>query len=195
MTGKTHMAIGITAGLAMSAGQTVETQLILVISSAVGSLVPDIDHPKAKLNQKLLFLKNEFYRVLFYLSLTGGSIYLYLKTGNTVFGLLSIMTFFTGISNHRGFTHSIIGFLTAISIVKIVALKYKLPMVYSGFTLGYLLHLVADFFTVKGIKLFYPLNKNVSSPIMIKTDNNLENVIFALLSIYSMFFLLNSLNI
>ncbi|NMB27491.1 MAG: metal-dependent hydrolase, partial [Tissierellia bacterium] len=47
MTGKTHVAIGIAAGLTISFGQRVENQLILVLASALGSLIPDLDHPKA----------------------------------------------------------------------------------------------------------------------------------------------------
>lgn len=195
MTGQTHMAIGITAGLALSAGQPIETQLTLILASTLGSLAPDLDHPKAKLNQRLLLHKNKLYRILFYLSLALGSTYLYFTTEKAIFGLLGIMTFFTGLSTHRGFTHSILGFITATSIVKIIALEYGLPHVYSGFSIGYISHLIADFFTVKGIKLFYPLDTFVSSPIMIKTDNSLENIIMTLLSLYSICFLLKSLNL
>jgi len=163
----------------------------LVLASALGSLIPDLDHPKSRLNQKLLFIKNGFYRTLFYLSLATGSIYLYLVTDNNVFGLLSIMAFFIGISSHRSFTHSIVGFLVAAYIVKVATAKYSLPSIYSGFVIEYVSHLVADFFTVKGIKLFYPLKTNISSSIMIKTNSGLENVIFTLLSLYSVFLLIN----
>lgn len=191
MTGKTHMAIGIAAGLTISAGQPIESQLVLVLASALGSLIPDLDHPKAKLNQNLLHFKSKFYKTLFYLFLTAGFIYLYFITENHIFGLLSIMTFFIGISSHRSFTHSIVGFLVAACIVKVATVKYNLPSIYSGFIIGYVSHLVADFFTVKGIKLFYPLKTNISSPIMIKTNSGLENVIFTLLSLYSVFLLIN----
>lgn len=37
--------------------------------------------------------------------------------------------------------------------------------------IGYVLHLVAGFFSIKGIKLFYPLKTSVSSPIMIREFN------------------------
>jgi len=191
MTGKTHIAIGITAGLILSSGQPVENQLILILSSALGSLVPDLDHPKSKLNQKLLFINNKFYSALFYLSLTAGSIYLYFSTGNYVFSILGVITLLIGISIHRSFTHSIVGILLFSWIMKIVTLKYNLPSLYSGFVLGYVLHLVADFFTVKGIKLFFPLNLSISSPIIIKTSSVSENIIFTLLSLYSMFLLKN----
>lgn len=189
MTGKTHVAIGIVAGLTISAEQPLENQLILVLASILGSLLPDLDHPKAKLNQKLLFIKNKSYRTLFYLSIAGGFIYLYFQTESDILGLLGLMAFFIGISNHRSFTHSIVGFLVVSSIVKLITVKYSLPSIYSGFVIGYALHLIADFLTIKGIQLFYPLKINVSSPIVINTKGNLEEILFTLLSLYSIFLL------
>lgn len=187
MTGKTHVAIGIVAGLTISAEQPLENQLILVLASVLGSLVPDLDHPKAKLNRKLLFIKNKFYKTLFYLSLAAGFIYFYFQAENNVFGLLGLMTFFIGISSHRSFTHSIVGLLVASSIVKLFAV----PSIYAGFVIGYVLHLIADLFTIKGIKLFYPLKTNISSPVVINTNNGLEDIIFILLSLYSLFLVFN----
>lgn len=195
MTGKTHVAIGIVAGLTMSVGQPMENQLFIVLASALGSLIPDLDHPKAKLNQKILFLKNEFYRALFYISLSIVFIYLYFSFKNNLFGLLGIMMFFIGISSHRGFTHSIVGFLTFSSVMRLVAIEYNLFSAYSGFVIGYVLHLVADFFTAKGIQLFYPLKTKSSSPIIIRTDSTLEDIIFMLLGLYSIFLLYNYIKI
>lgn len=190
MTGKTHIAIGVTVGLILSAGQPVENQIALVLSAALGSLVPDLDHPKAKLNQKLLIFKNKFYSSLFYLALTAGFIFLSYFSGNFVFKLLAIITFLIGTSTHRGFTHSIIGFLLFSWMVKLVTIEYQLNSIYLGFTTGYLLHLVADFFTLKGIKLFFPLDENISSPIILKPNTILEELIFICLSIYSLFLLI-----
>ncbi|MDR7871152.1 MAG: metal-dependent hydrolase [Tissierellaceae bacterium] len=192
MTGKTHIAIGIVAGLTISAELPLENQLILISASALGSLIPDLDHPKAKLNQKLLFIKNKLYRTLFYLSISAGFLQLYVNTQNNIFSLLGFTSFFIGISSHRSFTHSIIGFLASISIVKLFAVKFNLPYIYNGFVIGYASHLVADFFTIKGIKLFYPSKTNISSPIIIKTNNCLENLIFVLLSLYSIILLFNN---
>lgn len=195
MTGKTHMAIGIVAALTVSVGQPIENQLVLVAASVIGSLIPDLDHPKAKLNQKLLFIKNEIYRVLFYLSLATGLIYLYFLTENNIFGLLGIVTLFIGLSSHRGFTHSIIGFLAVSYMVKLATVKYNLSLVYSGFIIGYVLHLLADFFTIKGVRLFFPLKTNISSPIIIKPNSEFENILFVLLTIYSIFLLYNFIKI
>lgn len=190
MTGKTHIAIGIAAGLTLSSELPVEQQLILIGSSVIGSLIPDLDHPNSKLNQKLLLFNNNFYRVIFYLFLSSICMFLYFSTRSKFFGLLGIITFLIGLSNHRGFTHSVFGFLICATIVKIGATEYKLPSVYSGFTIGYILHLVADFFTPQGIKLFYPLKSNVSAPITITTDSPQEKILFTVLSIYSVLLLL-----
>ena len=92
MTGKTHVAIGIATALTISLKQPVESQLVLVISSAIGSLVPDLDHPKGKLNQKLLLIKNNLYRALFYLSLGGIFMYLYFSKEMKPFLLLGIVS-------------------------------------------------------------------------------------------------------
>lgn len=191
MTGKTHMAIGVAAGLTVSIQQPLQNQIMIVLASVLGSLIPDLDHPKSKLNQKLLFFKNKFYRVLFYLALAGGLMYLYFLTKYNVFGLLGITSFLIGVSSHRSFTHSIIGFLVISYIIKLITTKYNLPYAYLGFIIGYVLHLAADFFTIKGIQLFYPLKLNVASPIIINTKSRFEDVIFTLLSVYIMFLIFN----
>ena len=187
MTGKTHVAIGVATALTLSLDKSPENLIILVLASSLGSLVPDLDHPKAKLNQKLLWKNNKIYKTLFFIAL--GSIFMFLYFSKNIKPLLiiSVVFFLLGISSHRGFTHSILGFLASIYMVRIGTLKYNLPFIYYGFMLGYILHLVADFFTPMGIKLFYPLNVNVSSPITIRTNSKTEKIIFMLLSVYSIF--------
>lgn len=193
MTGKTHMAIGIAAALTISFNQSVESQLILVISSAIGSLIPDLDHPKSKLNQKLLFINNNLYRALFYLSISGVFMYLYFSIENKFFMLLGLVSCLVGVSSHRSFTHSIIGFLLASSIIGMSTFKFNLPSIYTGFVVGYALHLIADSFTPRGIRLFYPIKANISFPITIKTNSKAEKIIFSLLSIYCICLLFNYL--
>ncbi|HLR21318.1 MAG TPA: metal-dependent hydrolase [Tissierellaceae bacterium] len=195
MTGKTHAAVGLVTGLALSAGEPIETKLIFVVASTIGSLAPDLDHPKAKLNQRLLLFKNKFYSFLFYLLLAAGSVYLYISTKNVLFGLLGTMAFLISISSHRGFTHSVLGFLISTYIIKIIAIEYSLPNMYCGFSIGYLTHIIADFFTVRGIQLFYPLDKRVSSPIVLNTNNFLESIVLTAISFYSMYLLYLSIQI
>lgn len=190
MTGKTHVAMGIAAGLTLSHGQSLENQFLIVLASMVGSLMPDLDHPKGKLNQKVLWINNNLYRMIFYLAL--GSLFIYLSfiTNNKHLVLLGIVFSLIGISSHRGFTHSIVGFLLSASIIKMGTINYGLDTLYLGFIIGYVLHLIADFFTPRGIRLFYPLKVNVSSPINIKTNSYWEKIIFTILSLYCVFFLI-----
>ncbi len=193
MTGKTHVAIGVAAALTISSGQPLGNQLGMVLTAMISSLIPDLDHPKSKLNQKILFINNNLYRKLFYISLGSLFIYLYFLREMKLFLLLGIISFLIGISNHRGFTHSILGFLASSSIVALGTLDYGLIHIYYGFILGYILHIVADFFTSKGVKLFYPLDNSISFPIKIKTNGKLEKVLFVVLSIYSVFYCLGIL--
>lgn len=193
MTGKTHMAIGIATGLILARAEPAQTQLVCILACAVGSLVPDLDHPKAKLNQNILLLKNKFNSILLYLSLTIGFIYLYFTKENILFGLVALMTFLISISTHRGFTHSILGYVLATSIVRILSLEYDLPYMYLGFSIGYITHLIGDFLTVKGIKLFYPIGKNIAFPIMsISNKNSIKNISLMLLGLYFIYFLSTS---
>lgn len=193
MTGKTHVAIGMAAALTISAGQPLERQLGIIVAAAISSLIPDLDHPKGKLNQKILLFNSKLYRTLFYLSLGSVFIYLYFLRETKPFLLLGIMSFLIGVSTHRGFTHSILGFLTSTFIVALGTLNYGLNSIYSGFIIGYVLHIIADFFTPKGIKLFYPLNYKISSPITIKTNSKLEAILVLVLSVYSICLLLGYL--
>ncbi len=73
--------------------------------------------------------------------------------------------------NHRGFLHSFV-FLALISLI----FYLLLPIVMLGFVLGYGLHLVADGFTIQGIKPFYPFKRRLRW--RIKTGGKLEVIIF-----------------
>lgn len=195
MTGKTHVAIGIAAALTITQGQPLENQIVMVVTTALSSLFPDLDHPKSKLNQKILFVNNKFFKTLFYLALAGLLFYAYISTEIMALLFLSIAAGLIGISVHRGFTHSLIGLLSYSFLVKFIATEYNVEFLYKGFVLGFTLHLVADFFTSHGIKLFYPINKNISSPIVIKTNNSIEKLIFLVLSIYSLILIFKNLQI
>ena len=190
MTGKTHIAIGIAAALTISYGQPLENQSVIVLVSAISSLIPDLDHPKGKINQKILLVKNNFYRVSFYVLVGIVFTYLYYLSKLKFLLFLGIGSFLVGISSHRGFTHSIVGFLASTTIVSLGKLDYGLDSIYSGFIIGYFLHIVADLFTSKGVKLFYPLNNKISFPITIKTNSKFEKILFRLLVIYCVWLLL-----
>ena len=72
---------------------------------------------------------------------------------------------------HRGMMHS---FSFLILVTFFLALFF--PIISLGFFLGYGLHLLADSFTVRGVRLFYPLKKKSCGKI--KTGKRTETAVF-----------------
>ncbi len=191
MTGKTHIAIGVATGLALGKGLPLEKQLIIVTAAVVGSLAPDLDHPNGALNQKLLKVNNNFFRLLMYGLCSVAFLYLYLYKNLDLFLPISIITLVVGVSGHRSFTHSIIGTLAFGFIAKAIGAELNEGLIYEGFIAGYISHLVADFFTPKGIKLFFPAKVSIASPISLKSSSPLEDFIFLAFSVYSILMMMN----
>jgi len=82
--------------------------------------------------------------------------------------LARILQFFT---KHRGMIHSFT-FLLSITLVLVLVL----PVFAFGFFLGYGLHLLADSFTITGIRFFYPSKKKITGNL--KTGGRFESFIF-----------------
>lgn len=195
MTGKTHLSLGATAALSLTMDMPIKSKALILGFSLIGSLTPDLDHPRAKINQKLLIFKNGISKFLLYFTLGCISIYFHFISDNEVFLPLGIVLILLGYSSHRSFTHSILGLFLASVVVRIISEKYGLIDMYYGFLLGYTTHLVADFFNPRGIQIFYPLKKRFSAPITIKTGGKLENKIFIISTIYSLILLLISFEV
>jgi len=114
---------------------------------------------------------NPDYRIVFILV---AIIAAYLPDIDTKFSVLGkkktfrILQFFT---KHRGMIHS----FTFLAIITILFVLF-LPVLALPFFLGYGLHLLADSFTITGIKLFYPFKKKTSWKI--RTGGKSETIIF-----------------
>ena len=81
-----------------------------------------------------------------------------------------ILQFFT---KHRGIIHS----YTLLLIITMIFVLF-IPLIALPFFLGYGLHLLADSFTLTGIKPFYPFKKQISGKI--KTGGKFEKAILVL---------------
>jgi inner membrane protein len=193
MTGKTHMMLGATVGVATAVNYPLEGGIVLVACAIFGSLIPDLDHPKSRLNQSLLPFRNKLFKMLVYLTL--GTILLLLepKTNASAVRLLGLGLIITGLSHHRSFTHSLFGLTVYSTIVYLGMQEIGLREAYIGFSLGYLTHLMADFVTKGGIEILYPCKKNFSFPITVKTGGMAERILGLGAGFYLMYFLINSL--
>ncbi|WP_051531541.1 metal-dependent hydrolase [Clostridiisalibacter paucivorans] len=170
MTGKTHMMIGAAAGITFGMNTSIETTIGVIGAAIFGALLPDIDHPKSKLNQRILFSNNKLTKLITY-SLLGVIMYYF------DFKLLGLVCVLVGLSTHRGITHSILGYLMFSAIAYKIAAENGLWEVYKGFNIGYITHLIGDFITIKGIKVFWPLDFKIKFPVPIKTDGIVEHFI------------------
>ena len=177
MKGKTHMILGVAGASVAMSDLSFESSIALIATAAIGSLIPDSDHPRSKINKRLIPIKNNFFRKLIYMIIGIGLIYTDSKADIGYLTFLGLVIILTGLSSHRGFTHSILGFFMFSIITYSAFSKYELNHMYIGFMIGYGLHLLADFFTNRGIKVFYPLKRNFKAPITIKTGGVAEYII------------------
>jgi len=188
MNGEEHFVIGAaTAGLglwgAQKIGLPLESGTILggALIAGIGSLVPDIDHPRSTISRGLPM--ELLYRGLLLLLIPIVFVVVPLLTGDirsafTIFQSFSRMPFIQWglmiailalvliaasavaaiLFGHRGATHSLIFAAGATCIVAIVCIFFNTAWWYSLlFGWGWLLHLLADATTEMGLlALFWP---------------------------------------
>jgi len=156
--GNTHIIIGVSYGVALMPAvtrheMTVEQLGFVMCGLVVGSLLPDIDHPHSLISQQIPLV------------------------GKTISRLTS----------HRGLFHSILGVVMmfglsawlsiviagGLSSVGIQQADNATRYIASGLMTGYILHIVADMLTISGVKLFYPIKRNIKIPLF-KTGGTRE---------------------
>ena len=133
MTGKTHLVAGIVAGelLTLSTHQTDIYSIIFSITiSALGGLLPDIDHPQATVSNSSKVLH---------------------KVSETV----AAVTQHRGLTHTLAFTLLLTAIMFHFMTGKIASAAY----ICCSFEAGLLSHLILDTFNGKGIMWLWPLSK------------------------------------
>ncbi len=167
MTGKTHIAVGITTAIAMGT-----TSPIGLGVAAVGALAPDIDHPNSKISHRVTpgkLPRSTLGRYLagFILLAAGGLLWKpFVIPGLTLVILAGIP--------HRGFIHSP-AFALAIGALGAHMISIDRTLV-TSFMIGYISHLIADMAGV-GIPLLWPISNNRYGMHMVHTGGLLELVV------------------
>lgn len=187
MKAKSHIAVGIAASFIINPLINIPLTTATIISAAFGSLIPDLDHPKSILNQKILPLKNKTTKIFIYCLFSIIILYInYLKFHSTILNLIGVILMMIGVSHHRGFTHSAVGIFIFYITVRLFTQTYGYVHEGMSFMVGYTSHLIADFCTDQGIELLYPLiDKNYRAPLRFSTGGGIE----ALLSTAAMVFI------
>jgi|SRR3989344_195572 len=138
MLRKTHIAIGLAAGLYFL--PLVKNKMLFIPLVLAATLLPDIDSINSNIGRKRIFMP----------------IQLFLK--------------------HRGPLHSY-----TICILISLALAFFYPVFSLPFFLGYSFHLLADSFTINGIKPFWPL-KHVSNG-KVTTGGLIDKALFGIFGV------------
>lgn len=186
MKGKTHAGVGIITVICTAGkipGKLDYLGLVLVL---IGSLLPDIDHPKSVINKYILPFDNKLTKVIIY-SCAGVILlwYDYLHGGSYILKAVAVALLLIALSTHRnGLTHSISGMILFGFITGYIGNSYGIPYLVYYFMIGYGMHLICDMATNNGIPALYPFSKKkVKFPFTYKSNSKfgtaLENIIIA----------------
>lgn len=161
MNGQTHRAIGFLTGAVYSyySHSPIFDTLMLSITSLSVATAPDWD------------------------TVDEWSTFLFNPTGTIIYSVLQKRV------KHRGFTHSLLGLMLwnilflvwgiiLFSIFPTSFMKHTLQVMLMGNILGYISHIIADMFTVKGVALFYPVEDRIKFPLTLSYNSRVETVIF-----------------
>lgn len=188
MKGKTHVAVGTSVFVFLCSILPGKFGLINLIFAIIGSILPDIDHPKSFVNKYLLPFRNQATKVTLFCSL--GILMLYIDSiyeGAAVIKVIGISLILIGLSTHRmGFTHSLLGLIIFTIVLSFLAALYELIYVELYFLGGFLLHLICDMCTKRGVPLLYPFsNKKIRFPLAFTTGGFIGNFIEGALIVLS----------
>jgi inner membrane protein len=167
MLGKTHMAVGIAATLAITQPSGISELVLAVGAGSLGALISDIDvgtsnsHRDADKITALsvvvvlaVFAMDYFCNTQIIERIIGSSGYLRIIAGLLLF--IGICAFGKE-QPHRSFMHS---FLALILLSFALGLIWENAVIY--FAVGFLSHLATDIFNKKKVRLLYPLKGGVS---------------------------------
>ncbi|KOA19605.1 inner membrane protein [Clostridium homopropionicum DSM 5847] len=167
MKGKTHVGIGTVTFMSIYDKIPGGFSYIGLIVVIIGSLLPDIDHPKSIINRYILPFKNKFAKVAVYICIAVVVLYFdYFYTNEPALKALGLCLICIAISSHRnGLTHSLAGLGLFTLVCGYLDKKYNIPGIEYYFMIGYGTHLLCDMITRRGVPLFYPLiNKKYRLP-------------------------------
>lgn len=182
MTGKTHVLGGIALGVGVTYMFTQDVSLGLIGGAALGSLLPDIDHPESKISRAnpVTWLFAILYRFV-------------LDLVSIIFKILITPLGWCGVkipplsSGHRGpLTHGGLGIILFTLLLS--PLLSWTPTIFYGLMIGVLSHIFLDMLNPQGVPLMWPLwKKNIRflPRFMAPTTSHLGEriVVFGLLAI------------
>lgn len=200
MTGKTHKFIGLVAGGAVAyygiAVLNEPLYIVAAFSSAIGAMIPDIDHNNSSIGSKRKKIFNFLSVIIGLVILCTAMLFLIFASLNDTlwssvvtlalillpFGVLTALTKIEFVQRnikfivkHRGFMHTLI--LPACMVAALFVIKEPVfAILLQGLLIGFVSHLFMDILNPKGCPILYPISKSNIKIMNIKTGGKGENV-------------------
>ena len=184
MLGKTHMAVGIAAGIAIFQPDSVMTAAVCTAGTALGALIPDIDVGHSKSRNKV----ESIIGLVILITVTLATIeaafhigtYRQLMSNSSVVRILSGFAVFLiacgyGLkTSHRSFMHSFMA-----GAILTVCVYIIFPMLAEYFAVGFCSHLIIDLLNHRGEQLLFPCKKRFCLDIA-SSHGLINEVLFAM---------------
>lgn len=162
MQGRTHVAVGIAAALALAAPSEVPALAAGCCAAALGGLMPDIDSEGSVVHRVEAWTAGIVLAVILFETLAGERLGVRLpgagleRAPGFGLGLAALLALWVlgHHTPHRSFTHSILG-----GGLFAWAFRTAFPDLAGWFAVAYAAHLAADFLNRRGEALFFPLKK------------------------------------
>ena len=166
MMSKTHIAVGVAAGLAVAQTGLPESCVAAIVGGSIGGIMADCDitpsraHKDALVGRLIVVALAAACLAIDYHTGAGVCDYLLGHLGARLVVGIALFVVFTGIgahTDHRTFTHSLLAM-----VAFCVAVQLACPPLLPYFAAGYASHLVLDVTNKQGIRLFWPLKPKIS---------------------------------
>ena len=199
MMGTQHKVVGIGMGVAGAIiivnGQGDQLGSLVAFTSAIGAMLPDIDHDRTKIGRKRKFvtkLSGQALTILVcvaicILGVVGGGMTLGimqagLATENLMVGscivlglgvarkFLSNSPSFKWMTKHRGLMHTLVPVIALYFLMNATTYRIWYYGIF-GILIGYCSHLFADMLTVEGCPILFPLSKRNIRILKLRTSH------------------------
>jgi inner membrane protein len=147
MMALTHIGFGAASGAIFAQAIGASSHVWLIAGALVGSLAPDIDHPKSWLGRRLPFISIPLSGLVGHRGVTHSLIGL-----NVVFAAVLLLAWYYGLSGEVG-------------------------QAITGFGIGYASHLFADWLSNSGIPLLWPNRQRFAAPVTLETGSAMEHLL------------------
>lgn len=193
MLGKTHVAAGVAASIAIIHPETTTELIATIVGGAVGGWICDIDVRKNKNSkdvvQTLILVAIISIVCIFIDYRLGKGMCEHIINSFAPYTLIKAGLFLVGIgygaifTSHRGFMHSIFAVIYFTSLLWLLYKPISIP-----FGIGYATHIILDIMNKKGLQLLFPLKKRYCLELC--SSDGLANSILMYISIIAAFALI-----